>query len=637
MQRPPKGHRGKQPPSRPIAKLPSQTQQSLTRQSQSPSQSRLIKTTANARKSRRSWRFPWQKPKNTWFGQDHPTQRRTLKQAQWFPSVPAPEPAPKKAKKPFKLELRYRPWMSSVSSVLLVLGIGGAVTGFGWLSVQFLMNPKSIVWVNSYLPKPLQIKISGWDQPYTLAEIQTQLKVTGLSLGDQVRLADARKSEILLPVLQTDQSCVGAPNVCTKVVELRVYRPTQHPYKTSRAGYFQLVEQLPVAGIEDWFIQEPFVNAQVDVPPPSDYLLGFSEVVKLEQRAPQGGIWLTLRGSRSQFGTYGQILLYNPKNATLTAMVPWSSPNGELPQWQNVASGGTSELVVDQTIGLETLYQVYSLQPDSKNASGLTLRQVQMDKPAIDSQRFQDALELARSGLWSLALQQLDALGKETFAKNSWAALQRDTIAYHAKTFKAQAERESASTSQQVQANLLDGRWEKAIQAVKAVPDDRQDVIELLNADSGQLLKRLQTALKMTPGNNALQAWNAAMRLARNGQADTIAWLKQQAPSSSTNRFIADLAPTLRPTPKPSPSPTSKPDKRETAPSAKPPQKREPQIPSWWQAMPVRAPQVAPPPPVATPSVAPSPSPSAQPTPAIDSATPVSDPVPAAAPARTQR
>jgi hypothetical protein len=548
---------------------------------------------------KRRLRLPWVKPKNPWFQSDHPTQRRSLKKSNWFPYAPEPEPAPPKP--PFKLRLRYRPWMSSLSSVLLVLGIGSAVTGCGWLSVQFLMNPKSIVWVNSYLPKPLQLKIPGWDQPYPLADIKAQLRQAGMTMGEPLRLSDQGKSDLLIPVFVTDESCTSSQGNCTKIVELRVYRPATHPYPKVNAQHFQMVDQLPVAGMEDWFVQEPFVNAQVDVPPPSDFLLEFDAIERLETNAPQAGIWLTLKGSRQQLGAYGQILRYNPKNASLTAMVPWSSPNGDLPRWENVAQGGTPELVVDQTIGLETLFQIYSLQPDSRKHGELDLKVIDLKQPALHDRDYEDALKLAHSGLWSLALKRLETFGKATFDENGMAAMQRDVIAYHAKLFQAQANGKSATTSQQVQSKLLDGRWEQAIATVKAAPEDREAVIDLLNADSGQLLRRIQVATELNPGNSALQAWNAALKLARDGKKNALAWLKVQPGSTDRNQFLTDLAPSLRPTPKPSASPSASPSPSPTA-SPSPSPKVEEKIPSWWKPLPVNNPE----PPVVAPPKAPS-------------------------------
>jgi hypothetical protein len=199
------------------------------------------------------------------------------------------------------------------------------------------------------------------------------------------------------------------------------------------------------------------------------------------------------------------------------------------------------------------------LEPDRANLSGLKLRNLSLTKPVLEARSYLDALKLAKVGLWSLALESINALGEDTLKGNTTAQLQRDVIKYHAQIFKAQSEQPSANTSQQVLADLMDGRWEKAIKAVKATPGDREEVIELLNADSGQLLKRLAAALEIEPGNPALQSWNAAMKMARGGKGSAIAWLKTQPSGSDRSKMLADIAPSLNPTPKPTPTPTSTP------------------------------------------------------------------------------
>ncbi len=496
-----------------------------------------------------------------------------LKTAKWFPAAP-PEPQarpvepsprrpwfrkpqPQSAQSPPatpRWSIDYRAWAGGLSSIMLLLGIGGVVTGAGYLSVQFLMNPRSVIWVNRYLPEPLQMKIAGWDQPRTLKEITAELKKSGLWFGDQIRLGETKQdADFIVPVFQNREDCVED---CQQIIELRVYRPVTHPYHKTKDQHFQMVSQLPVLGMDDWFVQEPFVNAQVDVPPPASTILSFSALESIGDQAPKNGIWLTLKGERNQVGTYGQVLHYNPGKSSLTAMVPWTSPANELPHWENVALGGSPELIVNQTIGLEPLFQVYLLEPDHSNLSDLKLRAISLTKPVLEARDYSDALKLAKSGLWSMALQSLERLGEGGFKDNATAQLQRDVIRYHAKIFQAQSEQASASTSQQVQADLLDGRWEKAIKTIKASPADREEVIDLLNSDSGQLLKRLKTALEIEPGNAALQAWNAAMKMARGGKGSAIAWLKTQPNNADRRGMLADIVPSLNPKPTPSSSPS---------------------------------------------------------------------------------
>jgi hypothetical protein len=473
----------------------------------------------------------------------------------------APKPSPQQAlpRQPWN----YKSWASSLSSLLLLMGIGTAITGTGYLSLQFLLNPRSVIWVNNYLPEPLQVKVAGWDQPRTMKELTADLKKSGLWFGEQIRLSAASHADFVVPVFQNRDDCA---DVCQQIVELRVYRSVAHPYNRTKEQHFQMISQLSVLGMEDWFVQEPFVNAQVDVPPPSAAILGFDSVEVLGDQAPKEGIWLTLKGERDQIGLYGQVLHYNPQKSSLTAMMPWTSPARAMPRWENMALGGSPELVVDQTIGLDPLFQIYVLEPDRANLSGLKLRNLSLTKPVLEARSYLDALKLAKVGLWSLALESIDSLGEDALKSNTTSQLQRDVIKYHAQIFKAQSEQPSANTSQQVLADLMDGRWEKAIKAVKATPGDREEVIELLNADSGQLLKRLAAALEIQPGNPALQSWNAAMKMARGGKGSAIAWLKTQPSGGDRSKLLADIAPALNPTPTPtiSPTPVSSPNSMPT-------------------------------------------------------------------------
>jgi hypothetical protein len=428
-------------------------------------------------------------------------------------------------------------WWAALS-LLGLLGIGAGVVASGWIGLQFLTNPRSLIGLNQYLPEGLHIPIPGWDQPRTLAQIQTALQQSGSKAGSPVYLGSNRQTaDLLLPVIESDRGCVGR---CERIVELRIYRPIQHPFSKDKEPYFQLINQRNIEGLEEWFVVEPLVNVKAAQPGGTDRL-GLAEISTLSDQAPSDGVWLNLQGRREEMA-YGQILHYDPGRTTLNMLADWTSPNGTPPSWLDVTGDGKPELVVDQTVGLEPQFQILRvLQPllGTPKLEAITLL-----RPALSDRRYEDALLLARNGLWSLALQKLQALKKDV----SWsdaAQQQLVLIQYHAKVLNQQADRASASTSQQVQANLMDGRWEKAAQVVKAAPDDRDDVINLLEYDSGKLWKRISMALQLEPGNPHIQAWAAAMRLAQNGKGDAIAWLKKQPVSAQRTQVLKDLNPNL--------------------------------------------------------------------------------------------
>jgi hypothetical protein len=428
------------------------------------------------------------------------------------------------------------------------------------LSAQFLANPRSLLWVNHYLPEPLQVNPGGWDEPRTLDQIRRTLASLGLRAGDPLRLgANISSSDLLVPILQERANCTDS---CQQIVELRVYRPTQHPFRKSGMSYseqyFSWVSQVQVEGLEDWFVLEPLIAAKVDTPPAAGSRLGLTTVARLDRSAPSSGVWLTLTGEREPGGKYGQLVHYDPVQANLRLLLPWRSPAKELPHWEQVISGSSvAELVVDETIGLEPRFQVYEVvtggRPSRSAPGAVDLRPVTLEKPALENRSYATGLRLAQSGLWSLALSHLQSLQRAGYLQWSAAAqAQFDLIRYHGKAFAAQANQVSASTRQQVLTLLLDGRWDKAMAISQAKPMDRTDILDLLESDAGSLRERINAGLEVSPTNLDLQVWYAALTLVLEGQDSALQWLAKQPQSTQKTELLRNLAPTLVPPPKPS-------------------------------------------------------------------------------------
>lgn len=436
-------------------------------------------------------------------------QKAARPEPNWFPAPPPPKPpAP---------PLDVRGWVSSLSAVGGLLAIGGLVVGGGLLSAQFLVSPKSIVWVNQYLPEALQLQVPGWDQPRTMAEIKADLAKAGLIPGEKMLLGSGKHDDILIPVRETSSTC--AQN-CDRIVELRIYRPVKHPYRNQKGPHFRMVAQVIAEGLEDWFVLSPMLEVEAEKTGGNGDKLGFNAIEQLGNERSEKGIWLTLKGEKVDGDrniAFGQLLHYNPKKAMLMPMEPWTSPVGELPMWQDVTGDKRSELVVNHTIGLELAFKVYQLHPDG-HPSGYRFKAIDLKKAALENRGYLDALTLARSGLWSTALGYLENQKQQGGDWNTAAQVQLDLIAYHGRAMKAQADQNSNSTRQQVLVNLMDGRWDKAIAAVKAHPDDHEDVMDLLKFDNGVLSKRLLTARDLQP-SAAVQAWNLAFGYAKEGTA----------------------------------------------------------------------------------------------------------------------
>jgi hypothetical protein len=451
----------------------------------------------------------------------------------WFPAPPPPkEPAP---------PLDVRGLVSSLSAVSGLLVFGALVIGTGVLSAQFLVSPKSIVWVNQYLPEGLQLQVPGWDQPRTMAEITDDLQKAGLKPGEKLLLGAGKQDDIMIPVLEASSVC--AQN-CDRIVELRVYRPVNHPYRNQKGPHFRMVAQVIAEGLEDWFILGPMLNAEAEKTGGNGDKVGFNVVEQLGNERNEKGIWLTLKGEKVDGDrniAFGQLLHYNPKKAMLMPMEPWTSPAGEIPTWQDITGDKRPELVVNQTIGLEPAFKVYQLHPDG-HPSGYRFKAIDLEKAALDNRSYIDALTLARSGLWSPALAYIENLKKQGGNWNTAAQVQMDFIAHHGKAMKAQADQPSNSTRQQVLISLMDGRWDKAIASVKAEPEDQSDVMDLLQFDNGILGRRLATASNLSP-SPALQAWNVAFVFAKEGKDKALKLLGVGGDRKLLGVLVPDLFP----------------------------------------------------------------------------------------------
>lgn len=407
------------------------------------------------------------------------------------------------------------------------------------MSVSFIIDPRSALWMNEFLPANAKIPISRWDDPKTLREIKAELRQAGLIAEDPITIKSAQGStDLLLPIVRRSAE--------SSIVELRVYRATSRKAR-DRQEVFQLINQLDVRPLEESFVTAPVLRARGEAGNTSDdRVLPLTTLKRLQENAPNNGIWLTLAGQLRRAETkiaYGQVFYYNPTTTAMRAMLPWTSPTGELPKWQKLPKGRAAELVINQTIGLEPAFQAYQVRPSSRSKTiPVQLQPLSLTQSAIKYGAFVDALLLARSGLWSNALEVMQSVKQQT-PKAEWTAqaqAQLDLVARHAKITKSQAEQSWASADQQVFADLVDGRWAGAIQTLQKSPTELVAVLDLLKFDSGRIQKRINTALQLNAARSDVQTWAALRLAAKQGKAQAIAWLKQQ-PNHSTAQRNATL------------------------------------------------------------------------------------------------
>ncbi|MEH1906019.1 MAG: hypothetical protein V7L04_32740 [Nostoc sp.] len=444
------------------------------------------------------------------------------------------------AKKPQK-KLKRGSWLSSMLAIAILLSSASLIMAFAWISVLFIFNPDQVSWLNKILPAWAQIPLSKHERPQTLKQIQLDLSKKNQIFGETLALNQDVKDSFLLPVFQQRANCQSD---CKEVVELRVYeRSEELEFKSQSENYYYLATQLPVTGAEESFLISSLLEEPQDINIP----LPLTEVQRFEGGTPSPGVWFNLRGQRQQ-GTdafvadvggaiaYGYVVYYNPERNNLLQMLSWTSPNGQLPKWQQVTGDGTKELVVDQTIGLEPNLQVYQVKPLKLFLKPIQLEAITLNSPALKDSAYQNALSIARSGLWTPAFEWLKFIKKQRKGVLPEAAqAQMDLIRLHSQLTKTQAQKIWVSPSQEVLADLIDGRWEKALQVFQASPHNPQEIATLLKADEKRLWNRTVAALRVNPNRLEVQAWFALILAVQQGEGNANSWLKAQPKITKDN------------------------------------------------------------------------------------------------------
>lgn len=465
----------------------------------------------------------------------------------------------------------WRVW-SVLGAIGLLLSAGAITTGLGWVSIQLIVKPQAM--------QPLTQWIPGWqkqqspDTPsHTFTEIRAELRRQGLQSGELLDLGknqsilDGKKPvpAWLMPVLQTTANCFTD---CDRIVELRIYQRTpERPRTPDAEEQYHLVTQLPLTGLEESLAIAPLVDA-TSTNQGSSRMLPFTQIQRYEGVVPPQGLWFNVSGSRTRGDeaiAYGQVVYYHPSSHHLSVKLSWTSPAAEPPIWKEMTGGNSPELFVNQTIGMEPHFEIYQVKPQRFMHSPVQLEAISLNLPHLDESHYQSALWLARNRLWSTSLTWLQAL--KTRSPQLWTEsvqAQMDLIQWHAQATRTQAESSWASPGQQILANLLDGRWERATTIFARSIEASQETIGLLRADQGRLQNRVKAALKVSPGKVDAKAWGALLIAAQQTPNQAIAWLQKQpkTPSADIRRIrtlIQRLDPgfsAIEPTPVPSASPT---------------------------------------------------------------------------------
>jgi hypothetical protein len=463
---------------------------------------------------------------------------------------------------------------------LLVLAALGAIAASIWLTIQYLINPDVAFWLDSYLPSKPSARRLNADLPQTLSQLQRAIEKEGLIAGQPVVLKNnfvltqeiKTADNIAIPVFAKDPSS-NCSDPCQAMSQLRLYRSLQLPFLIrffQADPHFRLTDKIAVRGPSSGDLQVLDQNPQLSTGSAQSLPITQLAVYDL---APQPGLWLRLIGLRNQgssISTYGQVFYFNPFRERLDLMTNWVSPPGEVPQWQQVTDNNTlPELVINQTVGAEPQYAVYQLQ--MVNGAAHQLQPITLTEPAFLNDAYTDALTLARSGLWTPALTHLKQVKQDNPKQwNGLAQAQLDYIQLHARITQAQAEQPSASSIQRILGYLVNGSWSPALDVLQSDRAVRPELREMLLSDSGRLANRINTALKITPGDTSIIAWGAMLRLISSSEAQAIAWTQQQ--SHGNPATLAKVKPLLKQLDRPETLPV---EPKASAKASKPTQSKE--------------------------------------------------------------
>lgn len=449
-------------------------------------------------------------------------------------------------------------WTADWFGISFLFGFSSLVAGGAWVSVQLIVDPNAVNWLNELLPEWSPIELASDESLQSFSEIEDNIRKQGLIAGKTIPLPKALssasgESDLLLPVLEqsSQRTSLVCPSPCQEIVELRVYESFRSPYqRLGSKPYFRMVQQVFVQKTPDSFHKPSILNSIKD---DADANTGaMTNLRPFQGKVPVAGVWFNLSGQQLQGSRtipYGKIIHYNPTHNHLSLMLEWTSQAGQAPVWQEITGGGDPELVVEQTIGLDPHFDIYEVKPQQFLPHPIKLEAISLEERLTSDRDYRDALKFARSGLWSEALALLEPLKEQVWDKQQvpdsaeWlpgARAQLDSIEFHALITKAQANAAWASPSQKVLAGLIDGRWSESLEVFEADLGNSADIAGMLKIDSGRLWNRVEAALRVSRENEDAKAWGALIVASKEGPEAAIAWLNRQPRTSKETKVRID-------------------------------------------------------------------------------------------------
>lgn len=425
-------------------------------------------------------------------------------------------------------------WLSLVvTGIVLWCGLSLLVLSLRW-GFQLMLDPYSLPWLQTYLGETGQ---QGEGVPLTPAEIAEAVKAQGGQLGEPLTV-DLDTNGISLTYQVFPVLAKGV------IRELRLYRPAPGEATPQR---LTLLTALAITDVPEASVLTPLMGTS-QATAPGSRSLPLASLDLLQTEADGTGAWLSLSDRWRQGNVslrYGQLVYLSSNTPYLESSLVWSSPHGRSPEWLDLDSSDPLDILVDGSVGLEPAFSGYrllrqdGLGPNRRSVE-VSLQTVPLEAASLEA-TYRQALTLARSGLWSDALRQLNILQERLSDRWTPAAeAQRRLIQRHAQITQQQADRTWSIPTQQILASLVDGRWQQALEQLDQSASSQTALFQLLADDDGRFWNRVQAALQLHPGKPEVMVWGGLILQAEDTPEAALAWLeRQQATPATLDRFTA--------------------------------------------------------------------------------------------------
>lgn len=430
-----------------------------------------------------------------------------------------------------------------VMAVGIWAGLGLLLLSLRW-GLLLMFNPQALPELRGLLQPPASPL-----ETVTLNQLEAEAAAANEQLGEPLSfvVADPSARYWLLPVYGAAAQTLTA---------VRIYQ-----LQTSEPNQLYLIAQSRVVPVSETEAFGPLLGTP-QAPPIRQRSLPLTQVVEADQPG-----WFNLEGRWQRGGVdlrYGRTIHFDPATQTLQTAITWSSPTAQRPQWVDLDGSGYSDLLVDESVGLEpALWGVQVFEQQGLGPS-LRLRPVSLASVPVDSRvtEYRQALTLAQAGMWSEAADQMQALKPQLKFWPAAAEAQLRLIDRHAAQTRQQAEQTWSSPNQKILAQLIDGRWAAALTMLKAEPEALEPLQRILAQDEGRIWNRVSASLRLRSEDSAALIWGGLILQAEKDTATAIAWLDQrQAELAVKQQFQGVLAlAAVPPRPAPSPQPATESD-----------------------------------------------------------------------------